>query len=370
MPRSFSTPLRAFRLASRTSTGTVRNEVAVGIDRLSFIAFASIADGPRSAFASPSAAVAGLLAPAPLAAASTSAFVTRPPWPVPWTEPRSMPRSAAIRLAIGDARPSPSATAGSPAAAATGAACGWPSAGAAPEVGPAVISASGWPTATTSSGCTRSFVIVPAAGAGTSASTLSVETSMTVSPSSTESPSCLCHSRMVPSVTDSPISGMVICTASPPPPSVSLPGSSPGVGDSEGASSSPMSASPSPPPPSSSPGPASSPGPGSVSAVAAPEPSPAEAPLPDPLGSSCARTCPTETVSSGWAMIFSRTPLAGAGTSASTLSVETSTTVSPSSTKSPSVLCHSRTTPSVTDSPIWGIWISTMPSGIPLPLSV
>ena len=52
------------------------------------------------------------------------------------------------------------------------------------------------------------------------------------------------------------------------------------------------------------------------------------------------------------------TPLAGAGTSASILSVETSTTVSPSETYSPSCLCHSRTVPSVTDSPIWGIWIS------------
>ena len=49
------------------------------------------------------------------------------------------------------------------------------------------------------------------------------------------------------------------------------------------------------------------------------------------------------------------TPLAGAGTSASILSVETSTTVSPSSTSSPSATCHSRIVPSVTDSPIWGI---------------
>ncbi len=53
-------------------------------------------------------------------------------------------------------------------------------------------------------------------------------------------------------------------------------------------------------------------------------------------------------------------PLAGAGTSASTLSVETSTMVSPSSTKSPSFLCHSSTVPSVTDSPIWGISMSTV----------
>ncbi len=58
-------------------------------------------------------------------------------------------------------------------------------------------------------------MIVPLAGAGTSASTLSVDTSTTVSPSSTGSPSCLCHSRIVPSATDSPISGIVIWTTPP-----------------------------------------------------------------------------------------------------------------------------------------------------------
>ena len=49
---------------------------------------------------------------------------------------------------------------------------------------PLVISASGLPTSIVSSGPTRILVIVPQAGAGTSASTLSVETSTTVSPSS------------------------------------------------------------------------------------------------------------------------------------------------------------------------------------------
>ena len=55
-------------------------------------------------------------------------------------------------------------------------------------------------------------MITPSAGAGTSASTLSVETSTTVSPSLTESPSATCHSSTMPSVTDSPISGIEICT--------------------------------------------------------------------------------------------------------------------------------------------------------------
>ncbi len=56
------------------------------------------------------------------------------------------------------------------------------------------------------------WVTVPEAGAGTSASTLSVETSTIVCPSSTESPSETCHSSTVPSVTDSPISGIKSCT--------------------------------------------------------------------------------------------------------------------------------------------------------------
>ena len=50
--------------------------------------------------------------------------------------------------------------------------------------------------------------IVPAAGEGTSASTLSVEISTSTSSAATASPSCLCHSRIVPSVTESPICGM------------------------------------------------------------------------------------------------------------------------------------------------------------------
>ena len=70
----------------------------------------------------------------------------------------------------------------------------------------------GAPTGTSSSTATSSFVITPSIGAGTSASTLSVDTSTTVSPSLTVSPSATCHSRTIPSVTDSPISGIAICT--------------------------------------------------------------------------------------------------------------------------------------------------------------
>ena len=53
---------------------------------------------------------------------------------------------------------------------------------------------------------------VPAAGAGTSVSTLSVEISTSGSSASTRSPTCLSHSSTVPSVTDSPIWGIVTCT--------------------------------------------------------------------------------------------------------------------------------------------------------------
>ncbi len=55
----------------------------------------------------------------------------------------------------------------------------------------------------------------PAAGDGTSASTLSVDTSTIGSSTATVSPTCLSHSRTVPSVTDSPMAGMVIWTLVP-----------------------------------------------------------------------------------------------------------------------------------------------------------
>ena len=61
-----------------------------------------------------------------------------------------------------------------------------------------------WPTVTVSPSATRISVIVPLAGAGSSMSTLSVEISTSVSPSATVSPTFTDHSRMVPSVTDSP----------------------------------------------------------------------------------------------------------------------------------------------------------------------
>ena len=75
---------------------------------------------------------------------------------------------------------------------------------------PADMRAITWPTVTVSPSATSSSVIVPAAGAGSSTSTLSVEISTTVSPALTLSPTCTVHSRIVPSVTDSPAAGVTM----------------------------------------------------------------------------------------------------------------------------------------------------------------
>src|SRR5436190_17939839 len=58
-------------------------------------------------------------------------------------------------------------------------------------------------------------VSVPETGAGISVSTLSVEMSTSGSSFSTWSPTCFRHSSTVPSVTDSPIAGIVIWTVVP-----------------------------------------------------------------------------------------------------------------------------------------------------------
>jgi hypothetical protein len=158
-------------------------------------------------------------------------------------------------------------------------------------------------------------VSVPEAGAGTSASTLSVEISTIVSSSATESPGCLAHSRIVPSETDSPIAGISISITV-----ASL--------EEEGSSST-----------------------GSSAVIAGPDPF---------VGAISASTLPTPTVSPSAAWILTTVPLTGAGTSASTLSVDISTSVSSSETSSPSCLCHSRMDPSETESPIGGMTTSTV----------
>ena len=161
-------------------------------------------------------------------------------------------------------------------------------------------------------------------------STLSVETSSSGSSSSTVSPTFLSHWVMVPSVTDSPSSGMAMSVASPEPEDFF------GAGFSSASSLSPDFSSF-----------------GSSFSSALPESS-------EPEGSSpsspmTAMTSPTSTVSSSSALISSRTPAAGDGISVSTLSVETSSSGSSSATVSPTFLSHCVMVPSVTDSPSSGI---------------
>src|SRR3954447_18660793 len=68
-----------------------------------------------------------------------------------------------------------------------------------------------------------------------------------------------------------------------------------------------------------------------------------------------ARSAPTGTVSSSWARISCRVPATGEGISVSTLSVETSSSGSSTSMRSPAVFSQRVTVPSVTGSPRAGM---------------
>src|SRR3954468_18886706 len=312
--------LSSLRRASIVVTVTVRNEVAVGIERLSSMYLASIAAPPlRTVVAPPAGAAAGAAPLPPLAAARTSALVILPDGPLPETPPRSMPSAAATRAATGETLASwgsEGAEAGAEAPLPVGASGA--AAGAAP--GDVVIRAIAWPTVTVSPSSARISVIVPDAGAGSSMSTLSVEISTTVWPSATASPTLTAHSRIVPSVTDSPPAGVTLSMVSP---SAGAAASASGGGSVASGSS--------------------------VAAAGAP-----------PFVEISASSCPTSTVSPSGAWILTMVPEAGLGTSASTLSVEISTMTSSASIESPSCLCHSRTVPSVTDSPIAGMVTCTV----------
>jgi hypothetical protein len=80
---------------------------------------------------------------------------------------------------------------------------------------------------------------------------------------------------------------------------------------------------------------------------------------PSPFGPITAIVVPTATVSPSWARIRCTTPLAGLGTSVSTLSVEISSSASSAATSSPSAFSHFVIVPSETDTPICGITTST-----------
>src|SRR4051795_12926334 len=152
---------------------------------------------------------AGAAVPPLATVASTSAFVMRPAGPDPVTLARSIPSAAAIRAATGETFASEGTGVGArvvallPSAGSSAAGAGAGVVAEAPFVA-VVIRAMTWATVIVSPSPTRTSMIVPAEGAGSSTSTLSVEISAIAWPSSTASPAATCHSTSVPSETDSP----------------------------------------------------------------------------------------------------------------------------------------------------------------------
>ena len=145
---------------------------------------------------------------------STSALRTIPPGPEPRIVAGSMPRSIARRRATGLMRGHSRSPAGGAGAAARGAGAGrGRRAGGASTAGRAGADRDPRPGAgpplKVSPASTAISARVPAAGAGTSRLTLSVETSTTVCSAVTASPTATRHSTTTPSVTDS-MSGSTI----------------------------------------------------------------------------------------------------------------------------------------------------------------
>src|SRR4051794_20668552 len=259
---------------------------------------ASIPAPPRSGSGVESGAgavtgAAGAAVPPLATVARTSAFVIRPPGPEPLTFARSIPSAAAMRAATGETFESDGigvgailvAPAPSPSPSVAGAAGSAGVAAEAPFVA-VVIRAMTWPTVTVSPASTRTSVIVPADGAGSSTSILSVEISAIAWPSSTLSPAATCHSTSVPSETDSPAVGAAVAIVSP-----------------GGASGRPAGA--------ASAGGAPLPGASPRAVPPLPVAAAGAAPLPVAISAS---TEPTWTVSPSAAWIFATVPLAGAGT--------------------------------------------------------
>ena len=181
------------------------------------------------------------------------------------------------------------------------------------------------PTETVWSSSTRISARKPAAGDGTSESTLSVETSSRGSSASTASPTDFSHVVTVPSVTDSPRAGM----------RTSVPEAGAEAMGDAGAGATGASAT----------------GAGAVGASA----TGAGAEVASDASPIIAIVVPTSTVSSSGTRISSSTPATGDGTSESTLSVETSTMGSSAAIVSPTFFSQVVTVPSVTDSPRAGI---------------
>ena len=295
-------------------------------------------------------------APSPEASGEAWAAGAARPGPPGWPE-------NPYEVSAGAGASPPEAGASSVVSATAGAGVAWTGAGAVSVTSPATaepMTAMGVPTSTVSPSSTRICTSVPAAGEGTSESTLSVEISNSVSSCSTSSPTAFFHSKTVPSITLSPILG--ITTSTPPPVGASacVPPEASGAGAAAGSGVAPGAASPTGRTTGAA-GLAAGSASASGSAVA---PSPPEAPPPPSIGASTsvsitAMGVPTSTVSFSSTRISTIRPPAGEGTSESTLSVEISSSVSSGSTVSPTAFFHSSTVPSMTLSPILGMTTST-----------
>ncbi len=256
--------VRARRLGTHH---VLRGTAADVVERHDFVADAArdrrgcgrrAAAGAAGAGAAGASVRAGAVAPPLRAAVTTSLRVMRPPSPVPRIWVGSRPCSVINRRTIGDATHSrprgggPGCRCGraAPVRAQAAARCRsrrrrWfrcrrglrlrrrrllrglgvralpprrprPPGGASVAAGaePSEITARRAPTSTVSPSGTRISDTTPADGAGTSESTLSVETSNSGSSASIVSPTCLNHRVIVPSVTVSPSCGMVTSTRS------------------------------------------------------------------------------------------------------------------------------------------------------------
>ena len=190
------------------------------------------------------------------------------------------------------------------------------------------------PTGTVESSAALMATSTPLAGAGISVSTLSVETSSSGSSACTASPTAFSQRVMVPSVTLSPSAGSTMA--------VSAPDAAGAAGVGAGAAT-------------------TSAGGAGVGAGAAGASVCAESAAPMTQSAP-----PTSTTASSSAEIERSTPLAGAGISVSTLSVDTSSSGSSAVMVSPTALSHRVTVPSVTLSPRAGIVTVTDMCSAPL----
>ena len=212
------------------------------------------------------------------------------------------------------------------------------------------------PTATTSSSPTVISSRIPAAGEGSSVSTLSVEISTRGSSAATASPTALSQRVTVPSVTLSPSAGSTTDVVAPPDAGAVGAAGVDGAGV-EGAGVEGTSAGA---------GTAMdwTAGAGAATAVAATGVVAATGAAAAGAADSSAAPMtpsspPTRTTESSPAVIARSTPETGAGISVSTLSVETSRSGSSAAMVSPTCLSQRVTVPSVTLSPSWGIVTET-----------